>query len=452
MRSKDIAIKVENIAKRYRIGMKKQIHDSIGSAIIDFLKSPIKNYHKYRSLYKFDDVINGQDQNQHNGPSDTIWALRDVTFDVKQGEALGIIGKNGAGKSTLLKILSKITDPTSGRAEICGRVSSLLEVGTGFHPELTGRENVYLNGTILGMAKKEIDRKFDEIVAFSEVEKFIDTPVKRYSTGMKVRLAFSVAAHLEQEILMVDEVLAVGDMAFQKKCLGKMDNVVSKGRTVLFVSHNMGVIRQLCPMCLLLDNGEIKEMGASDEVIDSYLKSITASSGKSENIFDEDPEKDFQLRIARLIDEKGNLTEDFDCDKPVIIELVCQVNRSLPGLKGYLLISRRDGTDVMVSDSYDVVPNPLDNLPLGMHLVRITIPARTLGPGEYTVLFNFTSRLSRKNFDVDSPGKVCSFRLSDFSSHRGNRRRGFFSTLLSWQLVELDLKYSSRRIGTYASS
>ena len=243
MSLKDFAIKAEKISKCYRIGLKEEMHDSIAGAVFDFLKSPLKNYRKYRSLYKFEEIKNG---NPNTSAADIIWALKDVSFEVKQGEVLGIIGRNGAGKSTLLKILCKITDPTSGVAEIRGRVSSLLEVGTGFHPELTGRENIYLNGTILGMTKKEVDHKFDEIVDFSGMEKFIETPVKRYSSGMKVRLAFSVAAHLEPEILLIDEVLAVGDADFQKKCLSKMEDVGQEGRTVLFVSHNMPAITRLC--------------------------------------------------------------------------------------------------------------------------------------------------------------------------------------------------------------
>ncbi|MFQ5866208.1 MAG: ABC transporter ATP-binding protein, partial [bacterium] len=239
MRSKDIAIKVQNISKRYRIGLKEEMRDSFAVAVLDFIKSPLKNYRKYRSLYEFEDINYSA---ENNVTENVIWALRDISFEVPKGEVLGIIGRNGAGKSTLLKILCKVTDPTSGVAEIRGRVSSLLEVGTGFHQELTGRENIYLNGTILGMTKKEVGRKFDEIVDFSGVEKFIDTPVKRYSSGMRVRLAFSVAAHLEPEILLIDEVLAVGDAEFQKKCLNKMEHVGQEGRTVLFVSHNVTAI------------------------------------------------------------------------------------------------------------------------------------------------------------------------------------------------------------------
>jgi lipopolysaccharide transport system ATP-binding protein len=271
MSSENIAIKVEGISKCYRIGLKEQVHDSVGGAILDFIKNPLKNYRKYRSLYNFSDI---KKNNSFVDSEDVIWALRDVSFTVKKGELLGIIGRNGAGKSTLLKILAKITDPTKGRVEIRGRVSSLLEVGTGFHPELTGRENIYLNATILGMRKTEIDRKFDEIVDFSGVEKFIDTPVKRYSSGMRVRVAFAVAAYLEPEILIIDEVLAVGDEEFQKKCLGKMEDVAKKGRTVLFVSHNLAAVQTLCSRGILLRSGSVVADDTAKEIVGIYLSTI----------------------------------------------------------------------------------------------------------------------------------------------------------------------------------
>jgi lipopolysaccharide transport system ATP-binding protein len=260
----EVAIRVENLSKRYRIGLVEEKQDTLGGAIVDTVRRPLRNLSHLRRLARFN----------HSGrePEDVIWALRDVSFEVGTGEVVGIIGRNGAGKSTLLKILSRITEPTQGQAIVRGRVRSLLEVGTGFHAELTGRENIYLNGTLLGMRKKEIDRKFDEIVHFSGVEKFIDTPVKRYSTGMKVRLAFSVAAHLEPQVLLVDEVLAVGDAEFQKKCLGKMKSVTDEGRTVLFVSHNMPALQNLCPEAILLVDGQLKMRGKSSEVIDEYLQ------------------------------------------------------------------------------------------------------------------------------------------------------------------------------------
>lgn len=275
----DIAIRVENLSKAYRIGLKEQIPDTLVGAMASWMRSPLRNFNNLRRLNTF----------QTNGEAeDIVWALRDVSFDVKEGEVIGIIGRNGAGKSTLLKILSRITDPTSGMATIRGRVSSLLEVGTGFHPELTGRENIYMNGTILGMSKREIDRKFDEIVDFSGVEKFLDTPIKRYSSGMKVRLAFSVAAHLEPEILLVDEVLAVGDAAFQRKCLGKMREVSSLGRTVFFVSHDLTAVSALCRRGILLSGGRIAFDDLAEDTIRHYLDSLTHAVP---NAFGDNPER-----------------------------------------------------------------------------------------------------------------------------------------------------------------
>ena len=260
-------IKINNLSKCYRIGTKEKGYKTFREAIIDGISAPFRNLKQLQRLTKFD---NKGDDTRSN---DIIWALRDISFNVDEGEVVGIIGKNGAGKSTLLKILSRITEPTGGIIEINGRVSSLLEVGTGFHPELTGRENIFLNGAILGMRKKEIEQKFDEIVNFAEIEKFLDTPVKRYSSGMYVRLAFAVAAHLEPEILLIDEVLAVGDIAFQKKCLGKMEDVAKGGRTVFFVSHNMGTIRSLCNNAIWLDNGVIIKSGTTGEVVKNYEES-----------------------------------------------------------------------------------------------------------------------------------------------------------------------------------
>ena len=261
----DLAIRVENLSKQYTIVAARSRHDTLRDQIMYGLKSM---FHR-----------NGHPSSVSGLPSsvsphtDTFWALKDVSFEVREGDVVGIIGRNGAGKSTLLKILSRITKPTSGYARICGRVGSLLEVGTGFHPELTGRENIYLNGAILGMKKTEIDRKFDEIVAFAETEKFIDTPVKHYSSGMYLRLAFAVAAHLEPEILIVDEVLAVGDARFQKKCLNKMQDVGHQGCTVLFVSHNMPAITRLCERVILLDGGRVFQDGPSHHVVSAYLNS-----------------------------------------------------------------------------------------------------------------------------------------------------------------------------------
>lgn len=287
-------ITVENLSKQYRIGARELKGRTFREAVVDTLAAPVKNLRRLRQLTRFDDRVSnsGEDGATAAGTStgDTIWALKDVSFMVQPGEVVGIIGRNGAGKSTLLKILSRITEPTSGEVKLYGRVSSLLEVGTGFHPELTGRENIYLNGTILGMRKAEIDRKFDEIVAFSEIEKFLDTPVKRYSSGMYVRLAFAVAAHLEPEILLVDEVLAVGDIAFQQKCMGKMKGVASSGRTVLFISHNMAAIRKLCRYSILLNEGRALVKGTTEEVINTYLSSGSSENGTLIHLPQADPE------------------------------------------------------------------------------------------------------------------------------------------------------------------
>lgn len=256
----EVAISVQGLSKRFRIGARESTSDSLVQSVWHSLKAPFINYQNLKNLTRF------------NQDDETVfWALREINFEVKRGEVLGIIGHNGAGKSTLLKILSRITEPTMGEVQLHGRVSSLLEVGTGFHPDLTGRENVFMNGTILGMTKKEIDRKFDEIVEFSGVSQYVDTPVKFYSSGMKVRLGFAVAAHLEPEILIVDEVLSVGDIGFQRKCMGKMNEVAGSGRTVLFVSHNMAAVENLCTSCLLLDHGTSNFLGPVKDAVRQYI-------------------------------------------------------------------------------------------------------------------------------------------------------------------------------------
>ena len=296
----DIAIKVENLSKMYRIGEKQERYYTFRDTLTNIALAPFRRLRRIGKPPK---------------PEEIIWALKDVSFEVKRGEVVGIIGRNGAGKTTLLKILTRITDPTEGNAEIHGRVGSLLEVGTGFHPELTGRENIYLNGAILGMKKAEIERKFDEIVDFAEIEKFMDTPVKRYSSGMYVRLAFAVAAHLEPEILLVDEVLSVGDAAFQKKCLGKMGDVAKEGRTVLFVSHNMGAIRSLCGRAIWLDNGQIVKMGATDEVVRDYEEHQLGRFDESSYVVERNPEdvknNSFYFSRVEMLNTNGEHTNIF---------------------------------------------------------------------------------------------------------------------------------------------
>ncbi len=262
----DIAIQADRLAKRYRLGSAATRQDTLMGSLVALAKGPLENYRRLRRQSNFTE--------DENTSKEVLWALRDASFKIDHGEVIGLIGSNGAGKSTLLKIIARIVEPTSGRAVINGRVSSLLEVGTGFHPDLTGRENVYFNGILLGMSKAEMDRKFDEIVEFSGVERFIDTPVKRYSSGMLVRLAFSVAAHMEPEILLVDEVLAVGDATFQRKCMGKMQEVGQGGRTIIFVSHNLDAIRQLCPRALWFEHGALQSDGPVREVSQQYLTSL----------------------------------------------------------------------------------------------------------------------------------------------------------------------------------
>jgi lipopolysaccharide transport system ATP-binding protein len=321
----NIVIRAEKLSKLYRIGLSKRRHDTLRDAISD----------GFRSLFK---------KKRESPDSDrTLWALKDISFEIEQGEILGIIGRNGAGKSTLLKILSRITSPTEGRAEIYGRVRSLLEVGTGFHAELTGRENVFLNGAILGMTKAEIVRKFDEIVAFAEVERFIDTPVKRYSNGMYVRLAFSVAAHLEPEILIIDEVLAVGDAGFQAKCIGKMGAVAREGRTVLFVSHNLGAVSNLCTKALWIDKGRLALQGNVKDTISSYLKSTkTMNQADTRNWQRRKGSGDGRFTAVRLLDGSGNDCTTFAMGDTVVIEFDIEFVKNLPEVGFTLEISRTE--------------------------------------------------------------------------------------------------------------
>lgn len=420
----DIVIKAENLGKKYTIGHNMEKGRYV--ALRDILTQNARTlWNKTKDLATGKPIIQGDTMEE-------VWALKDVSFDIHRGEAVGIIGRNGAGKSTLLKILSRITEPTTGRVTIKDRVASLLEVGTGFHPELTGRENIYLNGTILGMTRSEIKQKFDEIVDFAEVEKYLDTPAKRYSSGMYVRLAFAVAAHLEPEILVVDEVLAVGDAAFQKKCMGKMIDVAHSGRTVLFVSHNMSAISQLCPNTFWVDNGLLRMKGKSSDIIDRYLQSSQAEISKSQGLFQINDNLPFQFKSVRLLSKEGKTSEYFNCDGEIIIELDCILNISSANFYGYMVISRPDETTVIENDSFDGGSNPLDNLKMGEHLIKIVIPPRTLAPGSYNIYFNFTESVTGKS--IYSPGRVCSFDVYDATSRRGNDRRGFSSLLLSWDV------------------
>lgn len=428
----ETAITVENVSKRYRIGVREKMHDSLAGAISSWLKRPISNYKRLKKLSTF----------SNNGDTDDIiWALRDVSFEVKEGEVLGVIGKNGAGKSTLLKILSRITTPSSGSISIKGRVSSLLEVGTGFHPELTGRENIYLNGTIIGMTKKEIDRKFDEIVEFSGVRKFIDTPIKRYSTGMGVRLAFAIAAHIEPEILIIDEVLAVGDAEFQKKCIGKMSETAKSGRTVLFVSHNMPSITGLCNRVILLKDGRIELEGDPRKVISHYLghnEKIRAFKEWSD--LNSAPGNEIvRLRCARVIDRNNNSEGYFDIREPIAVEITYDVL-----VDGHVLTPvfffYRD-MDLVAFVSIDQDPNWKQRAkPKGRYKSRVWIPGNFLADGEIMVSVGMTTFKPKTKVHFDEEF-LLSFQVID--SLDGNTARGEYAgdlpgvvrPLLKWETM-----------------
>lgn len=377
-------LEVRNLSKCYRIGAKEEASKTFREVFVDAFLAPARNLRRLQGLTKFEaKPPKGTDGSNAVENSDILWALKDVSFEVKEGEVLGIIGRNGAGKSTLLKVLSRITEPTVGDVKLYGRVSSLLEVGTGFHPELTGRENIFLNGAILGMRKEEIARKFDEIVSFSEVEKFIDTPVKRYSSGMYVRLAFAVAAHLEPEILIVDEVLAVGDVAFQKKCLGKMGAVSGEGRTVLFVSHNMGAIRNLSQRCMLLKEGSMHLLGDTPSVINEYLR---------DGLFDQDSVRDFDektgspvyVKRVALFDEKGLPSRRFHLGSQILVQ-VDYVVRNDARQSMILLAIAKDGMYIFQSHDTDLQPGLLEMRRAGEYSARVFLPRSLLTAGLYSL-------------------------------------------------------------------
>jgi homopolymeric O-antigen transport system ATP-binding protein len=372
----NIAIRVEGLGKQYRIGQRQQ-YQSLRESIMRGVAAP------YRQLQRAFQSANGQ----HAHGDGMIWALKDISFEVKHGEVLGIIGRNGAGKSTLLKILSRTTEPTAGYADVFGRVGSLLEVGTGFHPELTGRENIYLNGAILGMRRDEIGRKFDEIVAFAEGEKFLDTAVKYYSSGMYMRLAFAVAAHLESDILVVDEVLAVGDDAFQKKCLGKMGAVAKRGRTVLLVSHNMGALNRLCSNAVWLDKGILREAGDAESVIGSYLLSNTELSGER---YWNEPESQpgnnsIRLAAVRVLDPAGGPRTTFDMRHAIDVELEYVVLRSVVNPRMSIRLLREDGLTVFTSTDQNSVGTTETLRQPGRYVSRCRIPGNLLNAGYYLI-------------------------------------------------------------------
>jgi homopolymeric O-antigen transport system ATP-binding protein len=395
----DIVIKVENLSKQYRIGSREG-YRTFRETLVDAAKAPFQRLgaawsrvHRARGKGK-DSPLFAPSPVQSSQRDDLIWALKEVSFEVKQGDVVGIIGRNGAGKSTLLKILSQITEPTEGRVELRGRVGSLLEVGTGFHPELTGHENIYLYGAILGMDRWEVTRKFDEIVAFAEIEKFVDTPVKRYSSGMYMRLAFAVAAHLETEVLLVDEVLAVGDIAFQKKCLGKMDDVSKSGKTILFVSHNMGAIRQLCKEAVLLDSGRIQGKGESSAIVAEYEKHETSDiMGIWINT---DEEEKNQLAFVEKIEVQDDTLQNkdiFSSSQNVCIAFTVNIKEENPDLKlGFDLI--RNAEVVFRSQHVDCTQQQ-GILPVGINTLVCKIPGNLLNCGSYYIYPLFSVHMIR---------------------------------------------------------
>jgi lipopolysaccharide transport system ATP-binding protein len=359
----ELAIHGEKLGKRYRIG-ERQGYLALRDVLTQTAKAPLG-------------LFRARAPKSSSNGAGHIWALKDASFEVREGEVVGIVGRNGAGKSTLLKILARVTKPTEGFAKIRGRMGSLLEVGTGFHPELTGRENVYLSGAILGMKKREIARKFDEIVAFAEVEKFIDTPLKHYSTGMQMRLAFAVAAHLEPEILLVDEVLAVGDAAFQKKCLGKMGDVAHGGRTILFVSHQMNQIRRLCERVMWIDNGQVRECGLTAEVVSAY-ETAALSRGIVKAQRPDGARSKAQFQAWEIVEPRASQPHLLDSLDPVTVKFIVQVNQ--PVRSGHHGIALYDSELRLM---WGTEANSI-RLDPGIHQFVYTFPSLPLRPGLYS--------------------------------------------------------------------
>jgi lipopolysaccharide transport system ATP-binding protein len=367
--STDTALRITDLGKMYRIGVARGYHPTLRDAIAHGVRRPLERL-----------IHPGVSSSR----SQVLWALRHLDLEVKQGDTLGIIGRNGAGKSTLLKVLSHITEPTEGRVEIRGRVGSLLEVGTGFHPELTGRENIMLNGAILGMSRAEIKRKFDEIVEFSEISRFLDTQVKRYSSGMYVRLAFSVAAHLDPEILVVDEVLAVGDVAFQRKCLGKMEDVAGHGRTVLFVSHNMQAVRTLCRRAVELSAGQVINSGDAASVVSTYLDRLAQSGASVTWLPGEGPGNQMlRLRGMHVLDNWGEPTNIVDTSEPTTVRIEFDLGDvQADPIVGVELVNG-DGVTVLVSLNTDTEHETWPRIVKGYNAVECQIPAGLLNAGRY---------------------------------------------------------------------
>jgi lipopolysaccharide transport system ATP-binding protein len=425
----DFAIRTEGLGKQYRIGAEKVAYETIRDTVANAFKTPFRRARR---------LLRGE----ATGAADldeTIWALRNIDLEVPRGEVLGIVGRNGAGKSTLLKVLSRITEPTEGVAEIYGRIGSLLEVGTGFHPELTGRENVFLNGAILGMEREEIRRKFDEIVAFAEVAKFIDTPVKFYSSGMRVRLAFAVAAHLEPEILLIDEVLSVGDAAFQKKSLGKMEGVAAEGRTVLFVSHNMGAVENLCTSAIWIEDGQIAARGNVGDVVGEYLKSTMNLQGTRLRSNRSRGVEGVSIREARIFDADGNPCDTFRMGERIVVEYDIEVDRRFPAPVFAAEVKRLDtGVTVlhMVSEDCGLAPISLEP---GFKTVRLEIPECMLYPASYNFTFFVGASGGRVYLDAlneAAPFTMVQSGVTQRTKPLSNHRTAVFYVPSRWEIDE----------------
>jgi lipopolysaccharide transport system ATP-binding protein len=408
-------ISAQNIGKKYQLGIKepyKTLSETITNSIF-----------RYRS-----DRL----EQRKNISSGEFWALRHLSFDIEKGEILGIIGQNGAGKSTLLKILSRITTPTEGTITLNGRVGSLLEVGTGFHPELTGRENIFLSGSILGMKKTEIDQQFDNIVKFCEIEQFLDTPVKRYSSGMYVRLGFAVAAHLNTEILLVDEVLAVGDVAFQKKCLDKMGQVTNEGRTVLFVSHNMGAVGRLCQKGMLLNKGSMQLMGDIESVITRYITNIQNSCARLD--FENDSKKIIQILQVSLQDEKGNLTTTLNRELPFFLKIEFKVKEFIEGAHIAVMLDKADGFPIYHFTDFDILGTDNSARIPGIYQSIIKFPGGLLNSGSFQLRIG----IARQGGMVYDYCDAFFFQLIDFGSSasigaEGKQRLGLVTLPVEWE-------------------
>jgi lipopolysaccharide transport system ATP-binding protein len=429
------AITVNGLSKRYRIGaaQTKFRYGMFRDVLVDTFTAPVRYVKSLRQASG-----NGSASNNKN----FIWALKDISFDLEEGRVLGIVGRNGAGKSTLLKILSRVTEPTEGTVSVRGRVGSLLEVGTGFHPELTGRENIYMNGAILGMKRSEIDAKFDEMVEFSEVSQFIDTPVKRYSSGMYLRLAFAVAAHLEPEILVVDEVLAVGDAEFQRKCLGKMNDVAQQGRTVLFVSHNMSAILRLTQEAIVLKKGQLLKRAPTPEAVDFYLASGQAESGERSWEADEVPASSAPFRpiCLRLKDRTGKVVDTVRSTEPVTVEWEYQLEAPVTGLRVGMYLNTMRGEYVFTAFDTDDAKQyeQFGARQAGRYVSRCSIPADFFNEGRYSLGVNASSFGVRRYFMDEN---AMSFNV-DISGAPGTQwpeiRQGPIRPRLEWQIEKLD--------------